>query len=97
MSALVENVLMPPIGFLLSGVDFKDLAVNFGTAQNPVLIKYGVFLQTLIDFAIIAFVLFLVIKGIITLKKRFESGSRRRAAQADAVRDSTSRRSATRW
>jgi len=73
VSALVENVLMPPIGFLLKGVDFKDLAVNLGTAQNPVLIKYGVFLQTLIDFTIIAFVLFLVIKGIITLKKRFES------------------------
>ena len=87
VSALVENVLMPPIGFLLKGVDFKDLAVNMGTAQNPVLIKYGVFLQTLIDFTIIAFVLFLVIKGMITLKKRFETRSGRRAAQADAVRD----------
>jgi large conductance mechanosensitive channel len=72
VSALVDNVLMPPIGFLLRGVDFKDLAVNLGTAQTPVLIKYGAFLQTLIDFAIIAFVLFLVIKGMITLKKRFE-------------------------
>src|SRR3954468_22415685 len=41
VSALVENVLMPPIGFLLKGVDFKDLAVNLGTAQTPVLIKYG--------------------------------------------------------
>ena len=72
VSALVENVLMPPIGFLLKGVDFKDLAINMGTAQTPVLIKYGVFLQTVIDFTIIAFVLFLVIKGIITLKTRFE-------------------------
>ena len=35
VSALVENVLMPPIGFLLGGVDFKDLAVNMGTAQSP--------------------------------------------------------------
>ena len=51
----------------------RTLPSTSGTAQNPVLIKYGVFLQTLIDFAIIAFVLFLVIKGIITLKKRFES------------------------
>jgi large conductance mechanosensitive channel len=72
VSALVENVLMPPIGFLLKGVDFKDLAVNMGTSQTPVLIRYGVFLQTLIDFVIIAFVLFLAIKGMITLKKRFE-------------------------
>jgi len=73
VSALVENVLMPPIGFLLKGVDFKDLAVNIGTAQTPVLIKYGVFLQTLIDFAIVAFVLFLVIKSMLALKKRFET------------------------
>ena len=72
VSALVDNVLMPPIGFLLKGVDFKELAINMGTAQDPVLIKYGAFLQSVIDFAIIAFVLFLVIKGMITLKKRFE-------------------------
>jgi large conductance mechanosensitive channel len=74
VSALVENVLMPPIGFVLGGVDFKDLAINLGTAQTPVLIKYGVFLQTVVDFAIIAFVLFVVIKGMMTLKKRFDKG-----------------------
>jgi len=73
VSALVENILMPPIGFLLKGVDFRDLAVNIGTGETPVLIKYGVFLQTVIDFLIIAFVLFLLIKGIITLKRRFEA------------------------
>ncbi|HZQ35254.1 MAG TPA: large-conductance mechanosensitive channel protein MscL [Dehalococcoidia bacterium] len=73
VSALVDNVLMPPIGFLLSGVDFKDLAINLGSAQSPVLIRYGAFLQSLIDFAIIAFVLFLVIKAVIMLKKRFET------------------------
>ena len=73
VSALVENILMPPIGFLLKGVDFRDLAVNIGTAQSPVLIRYGVFLQTLIDFLIIAAVLFVVIKAILTLKKRFET------------------------
>jgi large conductance mechanosensitive channel len=73
VSALVENMLMPPIGFLLKGVDFRDLAVSIGTAQTPVLIKYGVFLQTVIDFLIVAAVLFLVIKAIISLKKRFET------------------------
>src|SRR5215467_10781215 len=54
VSALVENILMPPIGFLLKGVDFRDLTINIGTAQTPVLIKYGIFLQTVIDFVIIA-------------------------------------------
>ena len=73
VSALVDNVLMPPIGFLLGGVDFKDLAINIGTQQTPVLIKYGMFIQTVVDFAIIAFVLFLVLKGMLTLKSRFET------------------------
>jgi large conductance mechanosensitive channel len=72
VSALVENILMPPIGFLLKGVDFKDLGVNIGTAETPVLIRYGIFLQTVIDFLIVAAVMFLVIKAIITLKQRFE-------------------------
>ncbi len=72
VSALVENVLMPPIGFLLGKVDFKDLAISLGTGDKPVLIKYGVFLQTVVDFVIIAFVLFLVLKTLLTLKTRFE-------------------------
>ena len=71
VSALVDNVLMPPIGYLLGGVDFKDLAINLGTAQTPVLIRYGMFIQTLIDFAIIAFVLFVVIRTMLTMQKRF--------------------------
>ena len=71
VSALVENVLMPPIGYLLGGVDFRDLAINLGSAQKPVLIRYGAFIQTVVDFAIIAFVLFIVIKTIITMQKRF--------------------------
>ena len=71
VSALVDNVLMPPIGYLLGGVDFKDLAINLGTAQTPVLIRYGMFIQTLVDFAIIAFVLFMVIKTMLTMQKRF--------------------------
>ena len=81
VSALVENILMPPIGFLLKGVDVKDLAVNIGTAQVPVLIKYGAFLQALIDFVIVAFVLFLLIKAMIELKKRIETETAAAAAE----------------
>jgi large conductance mechanosensitive channel len=72
VSALVDNVLMPPIGFLLGRVDFKDLAISLGGPEKPVLIKYGMFLQTVVDFVIIAFVLFLVLKAMLTLKARFE-------------------------
>ena len=71
VSSLVENVIMPPLGMALSGVNFADLATAIGTAPDgkPVLLKYGAFIQTIIDFAIIAFVLFLAIKGINRLKK----------------------------
>jgi large conductance mechanosensitive channel len=69
VSTLVDNILMPPIGFLMSGVDFKDLGINLGTAAKPVLIKYGTFIQSIIDFAIIAFVLFMIIKAMNKMKK----------------------------
>jgi large conductance mechanosensitive channel len=71
VSSLVGDVIMPPLGLTLSGVDFKDAATAIGTGADgmPVLLKYGAFLQTLIDFVIIAFVLFLAIKGINKLKK----------------------------
>jgi len=71
VSSLVENVIMPPLGMALSGVNFADLATAIGTAPDgkPVLLKYGAFIQTIFDFAIIAFVLFLAIKGINRLKK----------------------------
>jgi large conductance mechanosensitive channel len=72
VSALVDNVLMPPIGYLIGGVDFKDMAVRLAAPGKPVEIKYGAFLQAMIDFTIIAFVLFMVIKAMNMAKKRFE-------------------------
>lgn len=70
VSALVENVIMPPLGLALSGANFMDAAATIGIAADgkPILLKYGAFLQTIIDFVIIAFVLFLAIKGINRLK-----------------------------
>ena len=71
VSALVENVIMPPLGMALSGVNFSDLAVEIGagTDGKAVLLKYGAFVQTVFDFVIIAFVLFMALKGINRLKK----------------------------
>jgi large conductance mechanosensitive channel len=71
VSMLVDGVLMPPIGKALGGVNFSDLASQIGAAPDgtPILIKYGALLQTIIDFIIIAFVLFMVIKAINKLKK----------------------------
>lgn len=71
VSALVENVIMPPLGMALSGVNFTDLAATIGSGVDgkPVLLKYGAFIQTVFDFLIIAFVLFVALKGINKLKK----------------------------
>jgi large conductance mechanosensitive channel len=71
VSSLVENVIMPPLGMALSGVNFKDLGNQIGTAPDgtAVMLKYGAFLQTIFDFVIIAFILFLALKGINKLKK----------------------------
>jgi large conductance mechanosensitive channel len=71
VSSLVENVIMPPLGMMLSGMNFSDLGANIGQAPDgaPVLLKYGAFLQTIFDFVIIAFVLFIALRGINRLKK----------------------------
>ena len=65
VSSLVDNVVMPPIGLLIGGVDFSDLKVVLKEGAQgaaPVLIEYGKFLQTIIDFTIMAFAVFLLIK-----------------------------------
>jgi large conductance mechanosensitive channel len=71
ISSLVENVIMPPLGMLIGNVNFSDMARSLGTGANgkEVMLKYGAFLQSIFDFAIIAFVLFMAIRGLNRLKK----------------------------
>jgi large conductance mechanosensitive channel len=70
VSALVDGVLMPPIGLAMSGVQFSELrAVIGGTPEAPVTLNYGAFIQTVIDFLIIAFCVFLLVKGVNRLRK----------------------------
>jgi large conductance mechanosensitive channel len=71
VSSLVGDVIMPPLGKAIGGVNFSDMAVSLGLdpAGKAVLIKYGSFLQTIFDFVLIAIVLFICIKAINKLKK----------------------------
>ena len=71
VSSLVGDVFMPILGRWLGGVNFGDLAASLGVdpTGKEVLLKYGAFLQTIFDFIVIAFVLFLALKGINRLKK----------------------------
>jgi len=79
VSSLVNDVVMPPIGLLLGNVDFSNLFIDLSgkayatlaeaNAAGAPLIKYGAFLNTLIEFIIIAFVIFLMVKQINKIKK----------------------------
>jgi large conductance mechanosensitive channel len=89
ISSLVGDVIMPPIGKLLGGVDFKDMFINLDPAKltkagavvktmaeakdaGAAVIAYGSFLNTVIDFLIVAFCVFMVVKAMNTLKKSLE-------------------------
>jgi large conductance mechanosensitive channel len=72
VSSIVNDVIMPPIGLLIGGVDFSKLAITLkaGSAGvEPVLLSYGKFVQTTVDFLIIAFAIFMIVKAINTLKR----------------------------
>ncbi len=72
ISSLVADVFMPPIGVLIGGVDFTKLAITVKEAAEntpAVTLNYGNFIQTMVDFTIIAFIIFMVVKLINSLKK----------------------------
>ena len=75
VSSFVNDVLMPPIGMLMGGVDFKDLSVVLKESVGEVAavtLNYGSFIQTVVDFLIIAFAIFMVVKAMNNLKKKEE-------------------------
>ena len=82
VSSFVNDVIMPPIGMLMGGVDFSNLFVNLGEgtftslaaaeeAGAPI-IKYGLFINTVLDFLIVAFAVFMAIKAMNSMKKKEE-------------------------
>ncbi len=76
VSSFVDDVLMPPIGLAVGGVDFTRLAVTLkaATEETPaVMLNYGAFFQSVVDFAIIALAIFMVIKAMNTMQKKEEA------------------------
>ncbi|BCD86647.1 large-conductance mechanosensitive channel [Pseudomonas solani] len=72
VSSFVGDVVMPPIGLLIGGVDFTDLAITLKAAQGDipaVVLSYGKFIQTVLDFVIVAFAIFMGVKAINKLKR----------------------------
>jgi large conductance mechanosensitive channel len=73
VSSVVADVLMPPLGLLLGGVNFASLKITLKEAVGEtaaVTLNYGAFLQTVVDFVIVAFAIFLMIKGINSMRKK---------------------------
>ncbi len=95
VSALVDGIVMPLVGMMLGGVDFGSLAVVLepavvdaatGAETVPaVLLKYGMFIQTLVDFVIIAFVIFLAVKAINRMKRKEEAAPAPAAPSEEVV------------
>ncbi len=72
VSSLVNDVLMPPIGLLIGGMNFSDLALTLKQAAGDapaVTLKYGMFIQTLVDFLIVAWAIFMLVKGMNYLRR----------------------------
>ncbi len=82
VSSFVNDVLMPPIGLAMGNVDFSNLFVNLSSAGHATLaaakeagapvLAYGSFMQTVVDFIIVAFAIFMVVKGMNSMKKKEE-------------------------
>jgi large conductance mechanosensitive channel len=81
IKSLVDDIIMPLIGVMLGGVDFTTLAVTVGDAS----ITYGNFIQAIVNFIIIAFVVFLMIRGINKLQKEPEPEPEEPAAPAEDI------------
>ena len=94
VTSFVNDVLMPPIGTLLGGVDFKDVKIHIKDAvlegekivTPAVDMNVGIFLNTVIDFVIVAFAIFIVVKALNSLKKKKEEAPAAPAEPSDEIK-----------
>ncbi|MFK3814561.1 large conductance mechanosensitive channel protein MscL [Bacillus halotolerans] len=80
VTSLVNDIIMPLVGLLLGGLDFSGLSFTFGDA----VVKYGSFIQTIVNFLIISFSIFIVIRTVNQLKRKKEAEEEAEAEAADA-------------
>jgi len=88
IASFVKDVVMPPIGLLLGGVDFTDLVIVLKEATETgaaVTINYGIFLGVVLDFIVVAFVIFMAIRSINSMKKKEEEKPAEPAPPAEDI------------
>ena len=81
VDSLVKDILMPPLGMLLGKVDFSDLKIMLGSEKDAASVNYGAFLNNVISFIIVAFAVFILIKGINTVRAKMEKAEAKEAAK----------------
>ncbi len=90
VKSLVNDVVMPPIGLILGGIDFSDLAITLKEAvgkEPAVMLKYGAFINSVISFLIVAFSVFIMVKLINEAKERFAAEEEEEKAAAEPPRN----------
>jgi len=97
VSSLVDDIIMPPLGLLLGNTDFTQLFVNLSSVSYPTLeaakaagapvLKYGLFINTIINFIIIAFAIFLVIKFMNRLSRKTNEDAQKLKEKADKIKE----------
>ena len=83
VSSLVDNIIMPLVGMLIGGIDFSSLALKIGNAK----VLYGIFLENVVDFLIVAFCLFMVVKFMNKLDKVKEKVKKKEEKKEEAKKD----------
>jgi len=83
ISSFVADVLMPPIGLLMGGIDFTDLTLKLGKAT----LNYGVFIQAVVDFLIVAFAIFMVVKALNKFKKEEETKEKKPSEEVTLLKE----------
>ena len=81
VNSLVDDIIMPIIGVIIGGINFENLMITVGTAE----IKYGMFIQTIVNFILISFVIFSIIKSINQFKKKEEEKPEEPAAPSEDI------------
>jgi large conductance mechanosensitive channel len=76
VTSLVDDLINPIIGFVVGGIDFSDLVLRFGSGEDAAALRYGAFITALINFLIIAWVVFLLVKGINTLRDTIDTSEK---------------------
>lgn len=82
VDSLVKDVIMPPLGMLLGHMDFSNLKIALGSDKDAASINYGVFLNTVISFVIVAFAVFLLVKAVNTMRDKMEKKEKKEEAKA---------------